>query len=146
MLLENSAFPDVFLLFFHQNVERCFSLHVVFSEKGDCKLGAELQAFQCTIITRWSEIYRHYFYNLNPTFKPEFSYENLVLFVLLNRFFNKEAVRSAGSCFFLDQLFNTVVEEDFIMGHLKEKKKQEKGFTAATFSSIHLVTTCYETS
>jgi len=41
-----------------------------------------------------------FLYNLNLTFKPEFSYENLVLFVLLNKLSNKEAVKSAGPCFF----------------------------------------------
>lgn len=62
------------------------------------------------------------FLKSNLTFKPEFCYKNLVLFVLLNRFSNKEAVKSAGLCFFRDQLFNTVVEEQTLLWATWKKK------------------------
>lgn len=71
------------------------------------QLEAELLwAFKCTIITRWSV--------QNLAFRPEFSYENLVLLVLLNRLSNKEAVKSAGAYFFWGQLFSTVVEQTLL--------------------------------
>lgn len=77
--------------------------------------------------------------NLNLTFKPEFSCKNL-MFLLRDRFSSKEAVKSAGLCFFLDQLFKAGVEEQTVLWATWREKWGEDIY-CSNFNSI--LTSCY---